>query len=153
MLPLAGLLLNVVAGLVIDRAQNLAKDHVEKMIDDVLPDKAKKELDEIKIFARDKDDIDQLNPWDLAFYSGQMKKHIYGFDQEDLRPYFKVEYVVKGVFKVASMLYGLKFEELKDIPIYASDVKVYSTTDSDDRFLGFLYMDLFPRITKRGGAW
>ena len=127
-------------------------DFIEDLLSKSLP-KAKKELHEIKIFARDKDNIDQLNPWDLAYYSGKMKKHLYGFDQEDLRPYFKVEYVVKGVFKVASMLYGLKFEELKDIPIYASDVKVYSTTDSDDRFLGFLYMDLFPRKTKRGGAW
>ena len=51
------------------------------------------------------------------------------------------------------MLYGLKFDELKDIPVYASDVKVYRTTDSDGRFLGLLYMDLFPRETKRGGAW
>ena len=127
-------------------------DFIEDLLSKSLP-KAKKELHEIKIFARDKDNIDQLNPWDLAYYSGKMKKHLYGFDQEDLRPYFKVEYVVEGVFKVASMLYGLKFEELKDIPIYASDVKVYSTTDSDDRFLGFLYMDLFPRKTKRGGAW
>ena len=127
-------------------------DFIEDLFTRSLP-KAKKELHEIKIFARDKDDIDQLNPWDLAYYSGKMKKHIYGFDQEDLRPYFKVEYVVKGVFKVASMLYGLKFEELKDMPVYASDVKVYRATDSDDRFLGFLYMDLFPRKTKRGGAW
>ena len=127
-------------------------DFIEDLLSKSLP-KAKKELHAIKIFARDKDNIDKLNPWDLAYYSGKMKKHLYGFDQEDLRPYFKVEYVVKGVFKVASMLYGLKFEELKDIPIYASDVKVYSTTDSDDRFLGFLYMDLFPRKTKRGGAW
>lgn len=127
-------------------------DFIEDLLSKSLP-KAKKELHEIKLFARDKDNIDQLNPWDLAYYSGKMKKHLYGFDQEDLRPYFKVEYVVKGVFKVASMLYGLKFEELKDIPVYASDVKVYRTTDSDDRFLGFLYMDLFPRKTKRGGAW
>ena len=127
-------------------------DFIENLLTISLP-KAKKELDKIKIFARDKDDIDKLKPWDLAYYSVQMKKHIYGFDQEDLRPYFKVEYVVKGVFKVASMLYGLKFQELKDIPVYASDVKVYRTTDGNDRFLGLLYMDLFPRETKRGGAW
>jgi len=127
-------------------------DFIEDLLSKSLP-KAKKELHEIKIFARTKDNIDQLNPWDLAYYSGKLKKHIYGFDQEDLRPYFKLEYVVKGVFKVASMLYGLKFEELKNIPVYASDVKVYRTTDSDDRFLGFLYMDLFPRQTKGGGAW
>ena len=127
-------------------------DFIEDLLSKSLP-KAKKELHEIKIFARDKDNIDQINPWDLAYYSGKMKKHLYGFDQEDLRPYFKVEYVVEGVFKVASMLYGLIFEKINDIPVYASDVKVYRTTDSDDRFLGFLYMDLFPRKTKRGGAW
>ena len=127
-------------------------DFIEDLLYKSLP-KAKKELHEIKIFARYKDNIDQLNPWDLAYYSGKMKKHLYGFDQEDLRPYFKVEYVVEGVFKVASMLYGLIFEKINDIPVYASDVKVYRTTDSDDRFLGFLYMDLFPRKTKRGGAW
>ena len=127
-------------------------DFIEDLFARSMP-KAKIELQEITIFSREHDGLDQLNPWDLAYYSGKMKKHLYGFDQEDLRPYFKVEYVVKGVFKVASMLYGLKFEELKDIPVYASDVKVYRTTDRNDRFLGFLYMDLFPRKTKRGGAW
>ncbi len=115
--------------------------------------KAVKEVDELKSLAKELDGIDELQAWDSAYYSEKLRQKLYNFDAEELRPYFKSENVIDGIFKVANKLYGLKFNELNDIPTYHKEVKTFEVTENDGTFVGLLYIDLFPRKTKRGGAW
>ena len=114
---------------------------------------AKKELEDLKEFARERDGLTDFMSWDQAFYSEKLKQKRYAFDAEELRPYFKMENVVDGIFKVANKLYGINFKLLKEIPVYHKDVQVFEVTEADGKYIGLLYMDLFPRETKRGGAW
>jgi len=114
---------------------------------------ARQEYDELKEFAKRLDGIDELMPWDFLYYSEKLKKEMYGFDAEQLRPYFLAENCVSGLFKVAEKLYGLKFIETKEIKAYHADVKVFEVYDESDRFIGLFYVDLYPRETKGGGAW
>lgn len=94
-----------------------------------------------------------MEPWDTAYYSHQLQMEKYNLDAEMLRPYFKLENVIKGVFGLATRLYGITFKENKDIPVYHPDVKAYEVSDSDGSYLAVLYADFFPRKGKQGGAW
>jgi len=114
---------------------------------------AKKEISELKEYAKKIDDLDDFMGWDSAYYSEKLKKEKFGYDSEELRPYFKVENCLNGIFKVAEKLYGLKFEISNEYPVYHEDVKVYEVLESNGDFLGLLYIDLFPRVTKNSGAW
>jgi len=114
---------------------------------------AKKEKEELQKLAKETDNIDELQGWDAAYYSEKLKKIKYDFDEEELRPYFKVENVIDGLFKVAETLYNIKFKQIENIPTYHEEVKVFEVNDKNGSHLGLLYMDLFPRETKRGGAW
>ncbi|MCD6328845.1 MAG: M3 family metallopeptidase [Candidatus Cloacimonetes bacterium] len=114
---------------------------------------AKKEVEEIKKLAKETDNIVDFQTWDSAYYSEKLKKIKYNYDEEELRPYFKVENVIDGLFQVAEKLYGITFKELNGIPVYHHEVKVFEVDDKDGSHLGLLYMDLFPRETKRNGAW
>src|SRR5690606_29888467 len=91
--------------------------------------------------------------YDNVFYSEILKKRKLDIDDELLRPYFKLENVIDGVFKVATRLYGLSFKERDDLPRYHPDVKVYEVRENNNEFLGLFYADFFPRETKRPGAW
>ncbi len=113
---------------------------------------AEKELKEVRDLAR-KDGVEDLQVWDAPYYSEKLKKQKFDFDQEKLRPYFKVENVIDGIYKVAELLYGLKFTEIKDVPVYHEEVRVFEVSDVDDSFLALFYVDLHPRETKKGGAW
>ena len=94
-----------------------------------------------------------MEPWDTAYYSHQLQMEKYNLDAEMLRPYFKLESVIKGVFGLATRLYGITFKENKDIPVYHPDVKAYEVSDRDGSYLAVLYADFFPRKGKQGGAW
>lgn len=94
-----------------------------------------------------------MEPWDTAYYSHQLQMEKYNLDAEMLRPYFKLENVIKGVFGLATRLYGITFKENKDIPVYHPDVKAYEVSDRDGSYLAVLYADFFPREGKQGGAW
>lgn len=94
-----------------------------------------------------------MEPWDTAYYSHQLQMEKYNLDAEMLRPYFKLENVIKGVFGLATRLYGINFKENKDIPVYHPDVKAYEVSDRDGSYLAVLYADFFPRKGKQGGAW
>jgi len=116
---------------------------------------AEKELDELISFAKanggpSKEDF---RPWDSAFWSDKLKKEKYDFDSEKLKPYFKLENVIDGVFQIAQKLYGLRFIERKDIPTYHDDVMTFEVVDGDDRHVAVFYGDFFPRAGKRAGAW
>jgi peptidyl-dipeptidase Dcp len=114
---------------------------------------ASKEVEEIKSFAAKEGFKDELMPWDFSYYSEKLKNEKFGFEEEMLKPYFKLENVISGVFNLASTLYGIKFVEVNNIPVYHKDVKTYEVYDEEGKFLSVLYADLHPRESKQGGAW
>ena len=93
-----------------------------------------------------------LSGWDISYYSEKLKQQRYSFDSEALRPYFPLEAVREGIFGLYGRLYGLRFEEDKSVPVYHEEVKVYRVWD-ESREMGILYLDMFPRASKRSGAW
>jgi peptidyl-dipeptidase Dcp len=95
----------------------------------------------------------KLQPWDWTYYSEKLKKEKYSLDEEELRPYFKLENVLDGVFAVTGKLYGIKFQERNDIASYHPDVKIFEVMEEDGRHIGIIYFDYFPRESKRAGAW
>lgn len=94
-----------------------------------------------------------IEPWDWTYYAERVRKAKYALDEEQVRPYFQMENVRQGVFNTASRLWGLKFEQLEDIPVYNPEVEGFKITDADGSLIGILLTDYFPRSTKRGGAW
>lgn len=114
---------------------------------------AQKEFIELEAYAKELDGIDQLQKWDGAYYAEKLKKERFNLDQEILKPYFKLENVINGVFTIATKLYDLQFKEVFDIDKYHEDVKTYNVTDSDSNFIAVFYADFHPRKGKRNGAW
>lgn len=115
---------------------------------------AEKDMERLKKLAKDLDGIEDLQSYDTAYYSEILKKKELDMDDEMLRPYFKLENVVDGIFKVAHRLYGLNFKEVFEVPKYHEDVRTFEVTDDETgKFVGLFYTDFFPRPTKRGGAW
>ena len=94
-----------------------------------------------------------IEPWDWAYYAERVRKAKYALDEEQTKPYFKMENVREGVFNTAHKLFGLNFEALENIPVYHPDVEGFKVTDADGSYIGILLTDYFPRSTKRGGAW
>jgi len=113
---------------------------------------AEREFNQLKSYAQ-KDGIEQLQKWDGAYYSEKLKKDIFDLDQEALKPYFRLENVINGVFEVANKLFDLQFNEVDDIDKYHEEVKTYEVTNSKDDFIAIFYADFFPRKGKRNGAW
>jgi len=114
---------------------------------------AQKEFQDLEVYAKKLDGIDQLQKWDAAYYSEKLKKDLFDLDQEVLKPYFKLENVIAGVFEIAKRLFDLKFEEVSDIDTYHEDVKTYHVTDISENFIAVFYADFHPRKGKRNGAW
>jgi len=95
-----------------------------------------------------------LEPWDWDYYGEQVRKAQYDLDDAEVKPYFELYNVLEnGVFYAANQLYGLRFKERKDIPVYQSDVRVFEVLDSDGKALALFYCDYFKRDNKNGGAW
>jgi len=115
--------------------------------------KAQKEVEEIKEFISEIGDDIKLERWDWSYYAQKLKKSKFDLNDEMLRPYFKLENSLDGIFKIAQKLYGLEFVENKDIPVYHKDVKAYEVKDEHGDHLSVFYADFFPRKGKRGGAW
>ena len=115
---------------------------------------ARKEVREVLDYAvRNGFEGDVLMPWDFSFWSEKYKQAEYALNEEQLKPYFKLENCIDAVFGLAGRLYGISFEERTDIPVYHKDVKVYDVKDENGEHLALFYADFFPRQTKRGGAW
>ena len=114
---------------------------------------AEREFNNLENFAKKLDGIDKLQKWDGAYYSEKLKKKLFDLDQEILKPYFKLENVIDGVFEIATRLYDLKFEEVSTIEKYHEDVKTYNVTDTNGNFISVFYADYHPRKGKRNGAW
>lgn len=116
-------------------------------------DAAQADVKSIAEYAKTQGFRGELMPWDFGYYSEKLKNEKYSINEEQMKPYFKLENVQKGVFLLAEKLYGVTFKENTEIPVYHPDVKAYEVYDADGRFLAVLYMDFFPRASKRGGAW
>lgn len=95
----------------------------------------------------------KLAPWDWWYYAEKLRQEKYALDDAALRPYFRLENVRQGIFTLCDRLYGLKFIERRDIPVYHPEVQVYEVREVDGRYVGVLYLDFHPRPGKRGGAW
>ena len=114
---------------------------------------AQSEFKKLEDFAKELDGIDQLEKWDAAYYSEKLKQKLFDLDDEKLKPYFKLENVIEGVFKIANKLYQLNFKEVYDVDTYHKDVKTYEVTDQNKDFIALFYADFHPRAGKRSGAW
>jgi Zn-dependent oligopeptidase len=114
---------------------------------------AKEEFDELVAYSKSIGGPEDLKKWDLPYFAEKLKKEKFAIDDELLRPYFKLENVVEGVFETAKKLYGLKFIQRNDIPLYHKDVTTYEVKNDKDEFLAVFYADFFPRAGKRQGAW
>lgn len=113
-----------------------------------------KEMESLSSFASQSEGKEvELKPWDYSYYFNKQRNALFEYDEEQFRPYFKLENVIEGVFGLATKLYGIKFRENQSIPVYHSDVKAFEVIDEDDRFLGVLFTDFFPRESKQPGAW
>ena len=114
---------------------------------------AQQEFAELQKFAKDLDGIEQLEKWDSAYYSEKLKQKLFNIDDEKLKPYFKLENVINGVFSVANKLYDLHFETITNIDKYHDDVLTYKVTNGQGDLVSVFYADFFPRPGKRNGAW
>ncbi len=124
-----------------------------KQLDEASRPSALKDLEDVKEYAKSHGFNDQLERWDWSYWAEKLKNERYGFDEQALKPYFKLDHVIGGVFELANRLYGLTFKENMAIQVYHPDVKAYEVFDHDGSFLSILYLDFFPRDGKRGGAW
>ena len=95
----------------------------------------------------------KIEAWDWAYYAEKVRKAKYALDEEQLRPYFKMENVRQGVFNTVTRLWGLQFEKVENAPIYHPEVEAFKVSDADGSLIGILLTDYYPRSTKRGGAW
>ena len=114
---------------------------------------AKKDYKDVARFARRNGADYELMPWDWSYWNEKYKVATFDYNEEDVKPYFELENVKKGIFTLAERLYGIRFVENPAIEVYHPDVKAYDVLEENGDFLGVLYMDFFPRATKRGGAW
>ncbi len=114
---------------------------------------ARKEASELQKIMDREGKGEKLAGWDWWYYSEKLRQEKYNLNEEELKPYFKLENVRNGAFAVAKKLYGVTLTELNDIPVYNPEVKAFDVKDSLGNHLGVFYADYFPRSGKRGGAW
>lgn len=114
---------------------------------------AKKEFAKLTAFAKEIDGIERLEQWDSAYYTEKLRQKLFDLDDEKLKPYFKLENVIAGVFKVAQKLFGLTFKEVFHIEKYHEEVKTFEVYDEAQHLVSLFYADFHPRPGKREGAW
>lgn len=128
-------------------------EFVQRLLEKSLP-AGKRDVQAVAAFKKAETGTADLMPWDYGYYSEKLKMKLHDLDEEQLRPYFKIENVVQGVFEHARRLYGLCFTEAPNIPVSHPDVKTYEVTqEGSGKFIGLFYTDFFPRESKRGGGW
>ncbi len=131
-------------------------DKVQHFLDELLVSAkpaGEQDVREVAAYAKELDGLADLQKWDFAYYSEKLKQKKYRIDDEQLKPYFKLESVVAGIFEVAQKLYGITFHLRNDIQKYHQDVRTYEVKDRDGSHLAVFYADFFPRKGKRNGAW
>ncbi|MGN0053398.1 MAG: M3 family metallopeptidase [Bacteroides sp.] len=115
--------------------------------------KAKAEAAELQKLMDKEGKGEKLEAWDWWYYTEKLRKEKFNLEEEDLKPYFKLENVREGAFTVANKLYGITLTKMEGVPVYHPDVEVFEVKDRDGSQLGIFYVDYFPRAGKRGGAW
>lgn len=115
--------------------------------------KVKEEVADMQAYANKHGEKITIEPWDYYYYAEKVKKEKYDFSEDDVRPYFHVDSVRKGIFTLANKLYGITFTEMPDAPKYHPDVKVYDVKDAQGNHVAVFMTDYFPRDSKRQGAW
>jgi oligopeptidase A len=131
-------------------------DEVEQFLQDLAQrakPRAVAELNALRAYARELHGLEDLQPWDTAYYSEKLKESSLGLSDEELRPYFALPQVLDGLFKLLTRLYGLRCERLPDAPVWHADVQAYKLIDADGGLVGRFYLDAFARDEKRSGAW
>lgn len=115
---------------------------------------AKQEIEEIRAFAKDKFNVDELNPWDYTYYGEKLKQDKYAISDELLRPYFPEDKVLSGLFTTVNKLFGVTVSASDtNIDVWHKDVKYFDIHDKNGNYRGSFYLDLYAREKKRGGAW
>ncbi len=147
---------NNFAELSLDTKMAESPDQVLKFLDD-LAEKAlpfaKKEFAELKTFAKQELGLDELNAWDIGYASEKLKQKHYAISDEDLKPYFPVDKVLNGLFKLVETLYSVRIKQNKSVESWHDDVRFYEIYDQDNTLKARFYLDLYARQHKRGGAW
>lgn len=116
---------------------------------------ALQDINELKEFAQQQYQVDELNPWDNAYYSEKLKQQKYAISDEELRPYFPEDTVLKGLFTTVNKVFGVTVSEREkgSVDVYHKDVRFFDIHDKDNQYRGSFYLDLYAREKKRGGAW
>ncbi|MFW5451808.1 MAG: oligopeptidase A, partial [Methylophagaceae bacterium] len=114
---------------------------------------AEQEFDELKAFAKEIANMDNMEAWDVTYFAEKLRQQRYSISQEELKPYFPEDKVVSGLFAVVNKLYGLEIKERRDIDIWHKDVRFFEIFDGNNEIRGQFYLDLYARNHKRGGAW
>ncbi|WP_452228627.1 M3 family metallopeptidase [Lacinutrix sp. MEBiC02404] len=144
------------AHFVLEERMAKTPEKVKSFLNDLL-EKAKPaanlEYTNLENFAKELDGIDTLQKWDSGYYSEKLKQKLFNLDDEQLKPYFKLENVIEGAFTIANKLFGLQFEEIHTIDKYHEDVLTYKVKDENGELVSIFYADFFPRKGKRNGAW
>lgn len=116
-------------------------------------DYAKKDVATVAAYAKSLGFEGELMPWDWAYYSEKYKEAEYSINDEQVKPYLQLENVKDAVFMLAGKLYGLTFTQVDNIETYHPEATVYEVKDASDKLMAILYLDFFPRESKRAGAW
>ena len=114
---------------------------------------AEKEFEELKAFAKETADMDDLEAWDVTYYAEKLRQQRYAISQEEVKPYFPEDKVVSGLFAVVNKLYGLEITERQGVDTWHKDVRFFEIHDANGEIRGQFYLDLYARQHKRGGAW
>ena len=114
---------------------------------------ADKEFQELEEFARNEHGVENLQPWDISYYSEKLRQHTYAISQEELKPYFPETSVIGGMFEVVKRLYGISIKQTDGAEVWHPDVRFYEIRAEDGVLRGEFYLDLYTRENKRGGAW
>jgi peptidyl-dipeptidase Dcp len=132
-----------------DSATRMLKDMAPKVLANV-----KKEAEKIQAMMKAEGADFALEPWDWEYYAEKVRRQEFKIDENLIKPYFELEHVLQdGVFHTFNLLYGVKFRERKDLPVYHEDVRVFDVFGEDGKQIGLFYTDYFHRDSKRGGAW
>ncbi|MEJ2388170.1 MAG: M3 family metallopeptidase, partial [Chromatiaceae bacterium] len=131
-----------------DEVMHFLNDLAERSVS-----QARRELAELTEFARDRHQLDELAPWDVAYYSEKLREHRYSITQEELRPYFPLPRVLAGMFSVVERLFELRIQEVQGVDAWHADVRFFEIRDLAGELRGQFYLDPFARAKKRGGAW
>lgn len=114
---------------------------------------AKKDLDELRAFAKEFGHSDPLEAWDVLYFSEKLREHRYSISDEALKPYFPEDRVLNGMFRLVDQIYGMRIDERVNVDTWHDDVRFFEIFDRNSQLRGQFYLDLYARPHKRGGAW